>query len=335
MYVVELAGEDDAFAAAEVRTAAADLEIIGPGVAISRHLDPVRFRKLAFAHRASALVASCDADVADAAAHLETADLDPRGIDLGEAIDDGLGSIAVRARDVRGTAGVDTQAAERTLGAVLVDRGFSIDLEDPDAELIALFAGEDCVLGSTVAVADRGFGDRAPTDRPFFQPGSMAPQLARAVVNLARTSPGDVVLDPMCGTGGLLIEAGLVGARPLGFDAQPKMVDGTRRNLQAYLTEVPSVGLADATSLPLVDGAVDVVVFDAPYGRQSKIATHELSDLIAGALREAARVGDRCVMVADRDWTSLLEGTGWQVAARYERRVHRSLVRHVHVLERG
>ena len=322
MYVVELAGEDDAFAIAEARAATDGLELLGPGVATARRLDRGRFRGLAFSHRGSELLARCRADIGQARSALQDADMDRRG------------TVAVRARDVRGTADVDTQAAERALGTVLTDRGLEVDLESPDAELIAIFTGDTCVLAWTVVRAERGFGDRAPTDRPFFQPGSMDPQLARAVLNLARAAPGDTVLDPMCGTGGLLIEAGLLGAVPLGFDAQSKMVEGTRRNLVEFLDGAPFVALADATALPLADGVVDVVVFDAPYGRQSKIATHDLSDLVAGALREAARVGERCVMVADRDWTSVVEGTGWQVAGRFERPVHRSLVRHVHVLER-
>jgi tRNA (guanine10-N2)-dimethyltransferase len=38
-------------------------------------------------------------------------------------------------------------------------------------------------------------------------------------------------------------------------------------------------------------------------------------------------------VVADREWEAAAERAGWTVDARFERRVHRSLVRHVHVLE--
>jgi tRNA (guanine10-N2)-dimethyltransferase len=147
----------------------------------------------------------------------------------------------------------------------------------------------------------------------------------------------------MCGTGGLLIEAGLVGARTVGVDAQPKMVRGARENLAAYLSSPQGpapdrspaafdVLQGDATALPVRDDAVDGVVFDAPYGRQSKIARHELGDLVAGALREARRVAPRAVMVADRSWRDAARTAGWSLDALFERRVHRSLVRYVHVL---
>lgn len=321
MYVLELAGEDDDFAAAEVAAVASGVRIVAPGIATATSVNQARFSRVAYATRASRLVYIGEAAVDAAVTGLESATLGREG------------TVAVRARDVRGTAGVDTQDAERALGQVLVDRGFSVDLEDPEHVLVACFAGDRSYLGWQATETVRDYGDRQPTDRPFFQPGSMDPLLARAVVNLARADRETLVLDPMCGTGGLLLEAGLLGARTLGFDAQTKMVRGARENLRAYLDTPPAVGLADATALPLGDGSVDAVVFDAPYGRQSKIETHTLRDLVDGALSEARRVADRAVVVADRDYESLAAETGWSVAAVYERRVHRSLTRYVHVLE--
>lgn len=338
MFVLELGGDDDAFAAAEARVAAPDADVTAPGVATASSLDADRLAGLAYTHRAGEHVATTDAAIPAAVDALRDAPLDRSG------------TVAVRARDVRKTTGVDTQRAERELGGVLVDAGFDVDLDDPDHELRALFSaapraadhasGErsepratgSCFLAWLAAESVRDYGDRKPTDRPFFQPGSMDPLLARAVCNLARVAPGDRVLDPMCGTGGVLIEAGLLGARPVGTDAQSKMVAGARQNLDHFLDDV-DVARADATSLPLLDDAVDAAVFDAPYGRQSKIATHDLADLVGGALTEVRRVADgRCVLVADRDWRDEAEAAGWAVESRFERRVHRSLVRHVLVL---
>jgi len=320
VYVLELGGDDDAFAAAEAAAAATDVRVVAPAIAVASDVDCERFRGLAYAHRAGEQVATAAASVDAAADALRDADLDREG------------SVAVRARDVRGTAGVDTQRAERELGGVLVDRGFSVDLEDPDHELRALYSRDSAHLSWLATESVRDYGDRKPTDRPFFQPGSMDPLLARAVCNLARVDPGDRVLDPMCGTGGVLIEAGLLGAHPLGTDAQSKMVRGARQNLGHFLDDF-DVARADATSLPLRDDSVAAAVFDAPYGRQSKIESHDLADLVGGALAEVRRVADRCVLVADRDWRDEAAEAGWTVESRFERRVHRSLTRYVLVLE--
>jgi tRNA (guanine10-N2)-dimethyltransferase len=232
------------------------------------------------------------------------------------------------------------------LGSALVERGFAVDLDDPGHELRALFSDGVCCLGWLVAESVRDFGDRRPTDRPFFQPGSMDPLLARALANIAGARPGGTILDPMCGTGGGLVEAGLVGADVLGVDAQRKMVRGTTENLSQYLvpTHAPeglpapgdfAVFRGDATALPVAAGVVDGVVFDVPYGRQSKISGRDLDSLVAGVFAEARRVAPRAVAVADRPWADAARAAGWVVTDRFERRVHRSLIRHVHVLTSG
>lgn len=345
MYWLELAGEADAFAAYEASTAATGVDLLAPGVASAGSIgrDGSSIARLAYTRAAHEAIARTDADLAGATAALEAAPLDRTG------------SVAVRARNVRNTTDVSTSEAERELGGVLVDRGFDVDLDDPDHVLRALFsAGERaehdavpgadgvaasvCALGWVAVEAARDFAPK-PTDRPFFQPGSMAPADARAYVNLSGVAPGRTLLDPMCGTGGLPLEAGLVGADALACDAQRKMVRGTRANLREYVGDAsdgPSwhVARGDATDLPLRDDAVDAVAFDAPYGRQSKVARHELAALVSGALAEAARVAARAVMVADRDWRAEAHAAGWTVDAVFERRVHRSLTRHVLVLDR-
>ena len=352
VYWLELAGEADAFAAAEAATAAAGVRVVAPGVASASSIGST-VDALAYTRRVCTAIGRTDADVDAAVAALEAAPLSRTG------------TVAVRARNVRNSTAISTTAAERALGRALVDRGFDVDLEAPDHVLRALFAagprvehdsvdGADggqtslCTLGWVTHEPSRTFAPD-PTDRPFFQPGSMAPADARAYVNLAGAASGRTVLDPMCGTGGLPIEAGLAGADTVACDAQQKMVTGTRENLRACLdasdrptaaqragsTPTWHVLRGDATALPVDDDVVDGVVFDAPYGRQSKIARHELADLVAGALDESARVASRAVVIADRDWRGLARGAGWVVEASFDRRVHRSLTRRVLVLTRA
>ncbi len=319
MHVLELAGEDDAFAVAEAGNAATSVERFAPGLALARRVAADRLRGLAFTRAASELVGRTGASVDAARALLEASPVDREG------------TVAVRARDVRGTAGVDARAAERALGDVLTAGGLAVDLETPDHELRALFAGDACALGWLAVESRRDFGERRPTDKPFFQPGSMEPLAARAVANLAGAGPGTTVLDPLCGTAGLLVEAGLLGAAVVGVDAQAKMVRGARENLAGYLGGDWAVVLGDAARLPL-SGPVDAVVADVPYGRQSRVAGRDVEALVDGVLAEARRVTDRAVVVADRDRSADATDAGWAVEAVYERPVHRSLTRFVHVL---
>ncbi len=65
------------------------------------------------------------------------------------------------------------------------------------------------------------------------------------------TLPGQVVLDPMAGSGTTLDVARELGREALGFDLQPAH---------------PKVAFADARELPLPGASVDFVFCDPPYG---------------------------------------------------------------------
>lgn len=320
MYLLEFAGEDDAFAAREAASTCDAVAPLATGLATARAV--ARVRDLAYTRTASELIGTTEPNVESARALLDAGSVDR---------EQRPGTVRVRACDVRGSTGVSTAATERALGDVLVERGFGVDLESPDHELRAVFSDDVCAVGWRVAASTRDFGSRDPGCRPFFQPGSMSPMLARALVNLAGAGPDSRILDPMCGTGGTLIEAGLVGAAVVGSDAQWKMVRGATENL-AWAGVDGDVVRANARGLPFADGAFDGCVFDAPYGRQSKVVG-DLRDLVTDALAEARRVAPRCVLVADRDWRDAAEHAGWTVESAFERRVHRSLTRHVLVLD--
>jgi tRNA (guanine10-N2)-dimethyltransferase len=337
VYLLEFAGEDDAFARCEARSAASAVSPLAPGLGTARGISSRKMRGLAYTHRASELLGTTDSDIQSARLLLELAKIDREG------------SVKVRARRVRGTE-IDTQRVERELGSVLVSRGFSVDLENPDHELRAVFSGNAepcsaecsggarfgtpregiCALGWLVVESRRGFVERAPTKKPFFQPGSMDPLLARAVANIAGAAPEKTICDPMCGTGGVLVEAGLLGARVIGSDVQKKMVRGARENITHYDLDF-ELFRGDGTRIPIRNDTVDGVVFDAPYGRQSKIEG-DLAVLVDRALREARRIAPRAVVVADRSWAGVAENAGWVVENRFEKRVHRSLTRYVLVL---
>lgn len=317
VYLLELAGEDDAFARREARRAASAVSVLAPGLATARGISSNRVRGLAYTHRASELLGTTSGEIDAARLLLELAGIDREG------------SLRVRARRLRGTE-IDTQHVERELGSVLVERGFSVDLDDPDHELRAVFSGDTCALGWLAAESLRDFGTRAPTKKPFFQPGSMDPLLARAIANIAGAHPETTIFDPMCGTGGMLVEAGLLGARVIGADAHAKMLRGTRENLIHYELDF-ELFRGDGTRIPIRDRTIDAVIFDAPYGRQSKVEG-DLESLVTGALAEARRIAPRAIIVADRPWDEIAKQAGWAIEDRFERRVHRSLTRYVLVL---
>ncbi|MFH0776611.1 MAG: hypothetical protein V1936_03305 [Patescibacteria group bacterium] len=65
--------------------------------------------------------------------------------------------------------------------------------------------------------------------------GMLPPKLAQILVNLAaRDSEKAKIYDPFCGSGGILVEAGLLGHAILGSDLDPRMVDFSQKNLAEF-----------------------------------------------------------------------------------------------------
>ena len=95
--------------------------------------------------------------------------------------------------------------------------------------------------------------------RPFFRPVSLEPRLARAAVNIAAGTNNGFIIDPMCGTGGILIESALTGRPTLGIDFDPVMVDGCQQNIEWAGVEA-NVVRGDATRYEFPDDVAAVVV---------------------------------------------------------------------------
>ena len=223
--------------------------------------------------------------------------------------------------------GLSQLELERLIGSRI---GGEVSLSRPESEYRAIISNGRIFFGRVIHRIDRGaFAYRNPLRRPFFHPGVMLPIFARALVNISLVAPGELLLDPFCGTGGMILEAELVGASVLGSDADPGMVRGSRQNL-------PDAELfcADACTLPLRDGVVDAIVTDLPYGQSVRIMG-KLESLHRAALGEMRRVlkeGARAVVVSHRD-IDHIAGEHFTVRELHLQRVHRSLTRRIMVLE--
>jgi len=172
---------------------------------------------------------------------------------------------------------------------------------------------------------------------PFQRPIGLDPRLARAAANLARLRPGDRVLDPFLGTGALLAEAGLLGARLVGLDVDATMVRGALQNL-AFLglaAEAMVEGDAGEVEVPGPDGEFDAILTDPPYGRGSTTGGEPSGALAARVLtRWAGRVrpGGRVVVVMPGGDDPL--PPPWRREVAVPVRAHRSLTREFRVYVR-
>lgn len=237
----------------------------------------------------------------------------------------------VHAGDTRRVDRCSQREFERLIGTMIDGK---VDLAHPRLEYRAILSQDRCYFGRVLYRIDRrGYDSRNPGRRAFFHPGVMMPRVARALVNLSCAQPGSLLLDPFCGTGGILIEAGMAGIDAIGSDFDPLMVLGSRQNCGPAAT----ILTADAASLPLRDGSVSAVVTDLPYGQSVTIKKEgSMEHLYGCALLEMRRVlrdGGRAVIVTHRD-ISDIAGRYLTVLQRHEQRVHKSLTRRILVLER-
>jgi tRNA (guanine10-N2)-dimethyltransferase len=289
-------------------------------VAVAECPDPEAARRLAMTHAVLEYLGECEPDIASFE-HL----LQDLSIETPE-------KFAGRTKKVHGGCHErnpnSQKEFERMIGSMVSG---PVSLKNPDVEYRAILSEDRCYFGRVLFSFDRGlFDERNPGKRDFFHPGVMMPRIARTLVNIAGVRQGSRMLDPFCGTGGILIEAGLLGAHALGSDFDPLMVMGSRQN-----SPESDLMLADATHLPLGDHTIDAVVTDFPYGQSVCIRKADSMDTLYGdALEEVRRVLKpkmRAVVVTHRD-ISPIAAEYFTILQRHDQRVHKSLTRRILVL---
>ena len=213
-----------------------------------------------------------------------------------------------------------------------------VNLRKPDKTFVGTLTSGKFVFGLKLAeIASRPFVERRPRKKPFFHPSAMQPKLARCMVNLARPKAGNLVLDPFCGTGTMLIEAALTGCKVLGLDVQRRMARGTVKNLAHFKLRPEGVLVADARNLPMT--RTDCVVTDPPYGISSstlKRSTSQLVEQLLTSVHELLDKGQRICMAAPKTLKIVQIGTalGYRHLESHLVYVHRSLTREVVVFEK-
>lgn len=177
---------------------------------------------------------------------------------------------------------VDGREIEKILGEKFSSEENSVELENPRTVIKAYILEKKIILGEIVEDINRGlFGNRKNQNRPFSSPVSLDPVLARVLINLSGVKPGEFLLDPFCGTGGILIEAGLCGVGICGVDVKEEMVEGCIENLEDYGVISHEIRQGEASeSLKIFDQDFSAVVTDLPYGQASKKTSSAVDDFL-------------------------------------------------------
>jgi tRNA (guanine10-N2)-dimethyltransferase len=212
-----------------------------------------------------------------------------------------------------------------------------VSLQKPDVEIRVIISENDVYVGELITSISRTqFEERKAQHRPYFSPISLHPKIARALVNLSGIKNNQTIFDPFCGTGGILIEAGLIGCRVIGSDISDKMIEGTKQNLQFYnITNydifVSDVGDVKKTILKKVDS----VVTDFPYGKSTTTKGEEILELYERAFKsisEIIKTNGIAVIGIPNEELIPLSKQYFSLIKIYKIPVHRSLTRYFIVL---
>ena len=168
------------------------------------------------------------------------------------------GTFCVRVSEISGKAAI----SEKEIASLLWKKISSpkVDLSHPDHQLVFFFLKKRVFTTRLLFTIDRDVRHRMPHLWPKPHPTSLHPLLARAFINLTGIRRGTLT-DPFCGSGGILIEAGLMGLSPRGYDIDKEMLEKARINLQKFHLNADLIQ-KDARAL---NSPASNIVSDLPY----------------------------------------------------------------------
>lgn len=313
----------------------ADIEVITSGLVILKNISKedineyyqILTKRLGYTHEVHEIILGSS---------IENLEKDIASIDWSDYIDE---NFAVRVK--RFHSEIDTVATERKAGSLILDNcnNIKVKLREPKS-LVRLVAFENNVYIAIekIKLNKKHFEDSKPHKRPFFYPGSMSPKLARCMVNLSRVKEGQLLLDPFCGTGGILIEAGLIGCKVVGSDIYWKMKNGTAINLEHYgITDYRTFNL-DVRELKMYEKVASVVT-DPPYGISTTTGDIEGDDIFKEffhSIYDNMRDDAYLCMASPHyvDLEPMAEEVGFEIVEQYGIKMHRSLTRIISVIRK-
>ncbi|MEM2897399.1 MAG: THUMP domain-containing protein [Candidatus Bathyarchaeia archaeon] len=288
----------------------------------------------------SAMYEACGLGLIECQDDFEMILKETKGVEFGKYLSQSE-SFAVRLLRVMGSSKhLDRRTLESSIGRMVLSqvKNSRVDLKNPDKVFLAIISSKKFILGLEIfRKTSKEFLNRAPKKRPAFHPATMPPKLARCMVNLARVEKEKLFLDPFCGVGSFLIEAGLIGCKVIGCDISSRMVRGTLQNLKFFKINPLGVMLADARKIPVKE--VNSMVTDPPYGIEA--STHKttteklLLEFLPVAYETINRGGFLCLASPkDLKARELGKEAGFRLMETHYLYVHRSLTREISVFKK-
>lgn len=149
------------------------------------------------------------------------------------------------------------------------------NLTHPKEVFLVIITSKAIWFGEVLSVSNNNWNRHT---KKFRQYSSALPtRVARAMINLTGVRPGDVIIDPCCGSGTILIEASSMRIKAVGCDINPLLARASLDNMRFFGLN-GLVLIADARN---ICGKFDAVVTDLPYGRNCPASFQLYLDILS------------------------------------------------------
>lgn len=204
-----------------------------------------------------------------------------------------------------------------------------VDLEKAGTNIHIFYTKKNvlvCLLNKKIEQSE--FENRRAHLRPEMHPSSLHPRLARAMINLTGIKKGTIT-DPFCGTGGILIEAGLLNFNAEGYDIEQPILDMAEKNLNEFKIK-HSLSKKDATT---IKKKLTYVVSDLPYAKATK--TQDLNSLYSKFFEVLKKQMQKKAVLGLPDFIDnkkLIKNAGLKVEKEFTIYIHKSLSKKIFII---
>lgn len=225
-----------------------------------------------------------------------------------------------------------------------------VNLKKPNTKIVFFEKSNKEIIGSLfLCDIDKSYNKRKAHLRPGFHPTSLSPDLAKACINLTGLKKG-IIFDPFCGSGGILIEAALMGFYVIGNDIINKQLELAKKNFDYF--NIKNYKLFNLDSLTLNKNLLKILldkkinefnfknfsfVSDLPYGKGSYSSlSKNLFNLYYNFLLNLKKFNlkNKIVLIIPHfvDYKNIIKKSGWRIKFSFNYYVHKSLTRVILVL---
>jgi len=205
-----------------------------------------------------------------------------------------------------------------------------VNLVSPKTQFHFFFTKDKIYCGVLLNPMDESFEDRKAHLRPMLHPTSLHPRLARCLVNLTGAIQPATILDPFCGTGGILIEAGLMDFKVIGYDIDDLMIKRADKNLKHFKVKY-DLRKKDATKIKI---RYNYIVTDLPYARSTRKV--DLEKLYSDFLKNLKKILKKRAVICFPSFINhkkFIKSAKLKLVVEYSYYLHKSLSKTICVIE--